>query len=294
MMRLFTNLADRDAYMSRAHDGRLDAVRRGQAFGLSEADAAAIMSADETDRVCGAALRKLRVRVNIGVVDVLGWLDHERVAALLLALPTEARQAIIDADGVWGVAWQSIDHKSIWELQLHALDRERGGPEYAAQLSEHGMGEGRREGIRETAERLADLMLAPEDRIRLRAMRLRVFVQGMGEEPSMSVEESWVCSDLPPQWRDLMYDEHWGLEEGDVALDMDLAGQLAEVGRKVRARQWRAIERIEALNYAEAAMPEDDPTIDEVLAYERALATVRWNRDAPDPDVLPPHLPNVY
>lgn len=133
------------------------------------------------------------------------------------------------------------------------------------------------------------------DRVRLRAMRLRVFVQGMGEEPSMTVEESWLASDLPPHWRDLMYDEHWGLEEGDLALDMDLAGQLAEIGRKVRAREWRAMERIEALAHADASLPEDElPAIGDVLAYERALATVGWNRDAPDPDLLPPHLPNVY
>lgn len=146
LMRLFTNLADRDAFMSRDYGRRLEGVSAAQAFGLAEVDAKAILMSDETDRVCGAALRKLRSRVDMGVVDVLGWLDQERVAALLLTLPTDRRRRITERDPVWNRAWHAIDRQSIWELQLYALGWERGGPE---------MSEGVREGIRERAEQLA-------------------------------------------------------------------------------------------------------------------------------------------
>ena len=73
---------------------------------LSELDRTLVLHAGELDRLCAHAVRVLRVRSVKPLLDVLGVLDPDRIAALYYALPLRRRGAM-QRDPVW--AWH-VDH----------------------------------------------------------------------------------------------------------------------------------------------------------------------------------------
>jgi hypothetical protein len=60
-----------------------------------------------------------------------------------------------------------------------------------------------------------------------------------------------------------MSDPELGLEPGDLALDADLAQQLADVAREFRARQWTALQRLDALLYTAMTLPDGAPSMEQ-------------------------------
>ncbi|HEV3377523.1 MAG TPA: hypothetical protein VG126_09620 [Thermoleophilaceae bacterium] len=132
--------------------------------------------------------------------------------------------------------------------------------------------DGRRALLGLPAEPLSD------ERIELRARRLGVLLLAMGEEPTMDVRDSFAARFVPCGWFELMSDEDLGLERGDIELDVQLASECAALAKEVRARQWTALERLDALLFGGdpgAPMPEGERR--ELAA---AVATLGWSRDA--------------
>lgn len=81
------------------------------------------------------------------------------------------------------------------------------------------------------------------ERVELRAERLRVLLAGMGEEPTMNWDDALASGLTPGGWRELL----GGLEYEHVAPDIELACELANLGRDLRARQWELLEQLGAL-----------------------------------------------
>ena len=81
------------------------------------------------------------------------------------------------------------------------------------------------------------------ERIELRAERLRVLVAAIGEEPTMNAGDTFASGIVPGGFRDYLE----GLEYEHVARDLDLACELANLAREIRARQWHSLERLGAL-----------------------------------------------
>lgn len=82
-----------------------------------------------------------------------------------------------------------------------------------------------------------------DERVELRAERLRVLVAGIGEEPTMNTDDTLTYGPLPGGFAHYLA----GLEYEHVAADFELACELANLGRELRARQWAALERLGAL-----------------------------------------------
>lgn len=126
--RLYRLLADRDEYMTRDRNSRMEATSPRVAVTLSAVDAEAIQDADEVDRICGAAVRSLRGRYSAALAGVLGWLERDRLAAVALALPEARRDQIVLADPVWARAYREVDHDALREVEVlledfHAVER---------------------------------------------------------------------------------------------------------------------------------------------------------------------------
>ena len=116
------------------------------------------------------------------------------------------------------------------------------------------------------------------DRIELRARRLGVLLLAMGEEPTMDVRDAFAARFVPRGWFELMSDEALGLEPGDLELDVALALECAALGQEVRARQWTALERLDALLFGgERDAPMQEGERRELAA---AVATLGWHRGA--------------
>ena len=81
------------------------------------------------------------------------------------------------------------------------------------------------------------------ERVELRAERLRVLVAAIGEEPTMDASDTFASGIVPGGFRDYLE----GLEYEHVARDLDLACELANLAREIRARQWHSLERLGAL-----------------------------------------------
>ena len=128
--RLFRLLADRDEYMmARDRAERIDRTDPQTATCLSAVDAELVAHSTEIDRVCGAAVRLLCKGWSAGVVDILGWLDPDRLAAVALALPEKRRRAVLGKDYAWAQAFGAIDMDRVREVediteQLNALARD--------------------------------------------------------------------------------------------------------------------------------------------------------------------------
>jgi hypothetical protein len=122
LARLYRLLADRDEYMSRDLEQRLAATSARRVPHMSGVDAESIENVGEIDRVCGAAVRRLRKRADAGVVDVLGWVDPDRLAAVALALPEGRRRAVLGRDYAWTRAFGGINHDAIREVETLIAD----------------------------------------------------------------------------------------------------------------------------------------------------------------------------
>jgi hypothetical protein len=116
--RLFRLLADRPEYRARDLGERLAATSRRRT-GLSLVDVEAIENADDFDRLCGAAVGILRRGgpVQVGIVDLLGWLDDDRLAAVALALPEDRRSVIVGEDPYWSRVVSLIDAEAMREIE---------------------------------------------------------------------------------------------------------------------------------------------------------------------------------
>ncbi len=70
---------------------------------LGRLDQVLIDRAEETDLMCGYAVRKLRDggHGQAGVLDVLGMLSPDRILAMYYALSPERRRTVTRTDGVW-------------------------------------------------------------------------------------------------------------------------------------------------------------------------------------------------
>ncbi len=115
--RLFRLLADRPEYMTRDRERRFAALDGKVAVFVSPIDAESIEDASDLDRLCAAALAKLDKRTDAGVVDLLGWLAEDRLAAILLALPEPRREAVAASDPVWARAWATVDMDAVREVE---------------------------------------------------------------------------------------------------------------------------------------------------------------------------------
>jgi hypothetical protein len=117
--RLFRLLADHPEYRARDLGERLDATSRQRAPGLSLVDVEAIENADDLDRLCGAAVGILRRGgpAEAGIVDLLGWLDDDRLAAVALALPEDRRAVIVGEDPYWSRVVSLIDAGAMLEIE---------------------------------------------------------------------------------------------------------------------------------------------------------------------------------
>jgi hypothetical protein len=122
--RLFRLLADRPEYRSRDLGERLAATSRRRAPQLSPVDVEAIENADDLDRLCGAAVSILRRGgpTQAGIVDLFGWLEDDRLAAVALALPEDRRASIGREDPYWSRVVASIDADAIAEVNAQIAD----------------------------------------------------------------------------------------------------------------------------------------------------------------------------
>ena len=123
-----------------------------------------------------------------------------------------------------------------------------------------------------------------EERVELRAERLRILVAALGEEPTMDLHDTFASGLVPGGWR--YYLE--GLEYEHVARDLDLACECSNVARAIRARQWDALERLGALIAAgEGATPGEKfaslPKA-EIVAAARAMLDLGWGHQPPGED----------
>lgn len=102
--RLYRLLAERPDFSRADPAERIAATSAGQrALPLGRLDQVLIDRADETDLMCGCAVRKLRDggHGQAGVLDVLGMLSPDRILAMYYALPPERRRTVTRTDGVW-------------------------------------------------------------------------------------------------------------------------------------------------------------------------------------------------
>ena len=92
------------------------------------------------------------------------------------------------------------------------------------------------------------------ERVELRAERLRVLLAAIGEEPSMNAYDTFASGIRPGGWRELL----GGLAYEHVAPDIELACELANLGRELRAQQWDLLERLGSLiAQGEGATPDE-------------------------------------
>jgi hypothetical protein len=111
--RLYGTLSERREYLREDTGERVERTAMGWSPSLSLLDAALISSAGELDRFCGYAVGLLRDgpsrRTNTGLVDALGLLDAERIAAMAYALPEDRRRTLRRNDLTWARAVRAVE-----------------------------------------------------------------------------------------------------------------------------------------------------------------------------------------
>lgn len=107
--RLYRALADREEYRHEDRGERIDRTEQAITRGLSELDAELIGRATELDRMCGYAVRVLRKRAQADLLDLLGALPPDNLAAVAFALPEKRRRAIEGRDPYWMRAVAAVD-----------------------------------------------------------------------------------------------------------------------------------------------------------------------------------------
>jgi hypothetical protein len=120
--RLYRLLAERKEYTVRDLEDRLAATAPRREPSLSPLDAGSIEDATEIDRLCGAAVRILSRGWSAGVVELLGCLDQERLAAVALALPERRPRAVVGRDLNWFRAFATVDEEAVREVETLIRD----------------------------------------------------------------------------------------------------------------------------------------------------------------------------
>ena len=122
--RLYRVLADHDEYMRDDPGERIDRTAANVSPCLSEVDAALIANASELDFVCAYAVRLLRKSASAAVLDLLGIMRADRLAAIAYALPEDRRKAIVRRDPYWARAVAAFDGEAMAEVDelANALD----------------------------------------------------------------------------------------------------------------------------------------------------------------------------
>ena len=120
--RLYRVLADHPAYLRDDARERIERTDPDVATCLGEVEAELIASAGEIDRFCGYAVAVLRRGAGQtgGLIDALGILEDDRLAAVALALPEPRRRAIAARDGTWSVALRGLDAERLREADAIA------------------------------------------------------------------------------------------------------------------------------------------------------------------------------
>lgn len=119
--RLYRLLADRDEYMREDRGERIDRTDRRSTPSLSEVDAELVANATTLDRHCGRAVRMLRREAPRGVLDLLGGLPEEQLAAIAHALP-ERRRKVLRRDPYWARAIAALDEGALHDADQLADD----------------------------------------------------------------------------------------------------------------------------------------------------------------------------
>jgi hypothetical protein len=96
-------LAGRNEFLRPDAAERVEAtLRERRAIPLSRFDQVQVIGAGELDRLCAAAVRRLRsyTKGQVALLDVLGHMDPDRICAVYFALPEAARK-YLHRDGAW-------------------------------------------------------------------------------------------------------------------------------------------------------------------------------------------------
>lgn len=96
---------------------------------LGEFDRTLILHASEIDRLCGHAVRAFAQRAYAPVLDVLGVLDPDRLAAMYFALPASRRESL-RRDVAWAYHLDRMPPETeqvVAEVQGWALDSQSAG-----------------------------------------------------------------------------------------------------------------------------------------------------------------------
>lgn len=111
LARLYRLLADRPEYLRHDTAERYDRTDRAAAPNLGEVEAELVGRSEEIDRFCGYAVGVLRRggTGTAGLIDALGVLDPDRLAAVALALPDDRRATLVRSDPVWARAVADLD-----------------------------------------------------------------------------------------------------------------------------------------------------------------------------------------
>jgi hypothetical protein len=100
--RLLRLLADRPEFCRADRARRIDAMRPElNPTPVSPLDVTLAEYADETDLMCGYAVRILRKKRSAPIIDLLSTLSSDRVVAMYYALPADRREAVAQSDGAW-------------------------------------------------------------------------------------------------------------------------------------------------------------------------------------------------
>ncbi len=115
------------------------------------------------------------------------------------------------------------------------------------------------------------------DRLYMKGERLRVLIAAIGEEPTMTIADTFALRLVPGGWVEYM-GEYVPAEE--LKAEVELAFECAAVAREIRARQWAALERADALLAAGGPGPLPPA---EQGALARAILELGWE-SFPDED----------
>ena len=137
LARRFALLADRVEFARPDPAERVEATLRARRpIPLSLLDQAQIVGAGELDRLCGAAVRRLR-STGAGapaLLDVLGHLDADRLCGVYYATP-EGRRGRLRQDGAWAYHVAQVEATMADALtEIEAIARE--GEGFAKRRSE--------------------------------------------------------------------------------------------------------------------------------------------------------------
>lgn len=103
LARRFRVVASRNEFMRPDPGERVEAtLRERRAIPLSRFDQAQVIGAGELDRICAASVRRLSAytKGQVALLDVLGFMEPDRVCAIYYALPKPMRKHL-HRDGVW-------------------------------------------------------------------------------------------------------------------------------------------------------------------------------------------------